>query len=194
MALGYNTAVSPSLLKKPLPENFTLEFDVATDGDYTGRTGGAVRLILNSRKTTADGREREDGNGTRVEINITSGNEADYTNNNYRGEIRTKINAMPSQNMQNSSEGIYDVKSLKEFTNRQTKIHVAVKVKNNTLAIFINNKELTASPGFKLQYGADCKVCGLPDGTLFNSLFFTNTTNNADSVKVYISNVKISKN
>ena len=101
---------------------------------------------------------------------------------------------MPSQNMQNSSEGIYDVKSLKEFTNRQTKIHVAVKVKNNNLTIFINNKELTASPGFKLQYGADCKVCGLPDGTVFNSLFFTNTTNNADSVKVYISNVKISKN
>ena len=194
VALGYNTAVSPSLLKKPLPENFTLEFDVATDGDYTSRTGGAVRLILNSRKTTADGREREDGNGARVEINITSGNEADYTNNNYRGEIRTKINTMPSQNMQNSSEGIYDVKPLKEFTNRQNKIHVTIKVKNNNLTIFINSKELTASPGFKLQYGADCKVCGLPDGTVFNSLFFTNTTKNADSVKLYISNVKITKN
>lgn len=194
LALGYNTAVSPSLLKKPLPGNFTLEFDVTTDGDFTGRTGGAVRLILNSRKTTADGREREDGNGARLELNIISGNEADYTNNNYRGEIRTKINTTPSQNLQNASEGIYDTKPLKEFTNRQTKIHVSVKVKNNMLVVFINNKEFTSSSGFKLLYGADCKVCGLPDGTVFNSLFFTNITNNADAVKVYISNVKISKN
>lgn len=195
LALGYNTMVFPSLLKKPLPQNFTLEFDVATDGDYNSRTGGAVRLVLNSRKTTADGRETEDGNGARVEINIISGNEADYNNNNYRGEVRTKINAMPSVNTEpNNSEGIYDVKPLKEFTNKQTKIHVVVKVKNNNLGIFINNKELTTSSDFKLQYGGDCKVCGLPAGTIFNSIFFTNTTNNADAVKVYITNVKISKN
>jgi hypothetical protein len=193
VALGYNTAVSPSLLKKPLPQNFTLEFDVATDGGYSGRTGGAVRLVLNSRKATDAGNEVESGNGARVEINIISGNEADYNNNNYRGEVRTKINAFPSQNEQNSSEGIYNVKPLKEFTNNQTKVHVAVKVKNDNLGIFINNKELTTSSGFKLQYGGDCKVCGLPAGTEFNSIFFTNTTNNADAVKVYISNIKITK-
>lgn len=194
VALGYNTAVSPSLLKKPLPQNFTLEFDVATDGSYSSRTGGAVRLVLNSRKPTSTGNEVESGNGARVEITITSGNEADHNNNNYHGEVRTKINAFPSQNEQNSSEGIYDVKPLKEFTNNQTKVHVAVKVKNDNLGIFINNNELTTSSGFKMQYGGDCKVCGLPAGTVFNSIFFTNTTNNADAVKVYISNVKISKN
>jgi hypothetical protein len=191
--LGYNTALSPTLLKKPLPQNFTLEFDVVTDGGYTSRTGGAVRLILNSRKTTAEGTEVNGGNGTRVEVNITSGNEADYDNNNYRGEVRTKINTAPSENNQNYSEGIYDVKPLREFTNKQTKVHVAVKVKNNNLGIFINNKELTSSSGFKLQYDGACKVCGLPAGTVFNSIFFTNTTNNADEVKVYISNIKISK-
>jgi hypothetical protein len=194
VTLGYNTAFSPSLLKKPLPQNFTLEFDMATDGDYTSRTGGAVRLVLNSRKATDAGNEVESGNGARVEINIISGNEADYNNNNYRGEIRTKITAMPSANTEsNNSEGIHNVKSLREFTNKQTKVHVAVKVKNNNLSIFINNKEFTASSGFKLQYGGDCKVCGLPAGTTFNSIFFTNTTNNADAIKVYISNVKITK-
>jgi hypothetical protein len=193
VSLGHNSPFSPSLLKNPLPQNFTMEFDVATDGAYTGRTGGAVRLVLNSRKATTDGRETEGGNGARVEINITSGNEADYNNNNYRGEIRTKINAMPSANTEsNNSEGIYDVKPLKEFTNKQTKVHIAVKLKNNNLTIFINNKELTASSGFKLLYGADCKVCGLPPGTLFNSIFFTNITN-ADAAKVYISNVRITK-
>ena len=87
VALGYNTVFSPSLLKKPIPQNFTLEFDMATDGDYTGRTGGAVRLVLNSRKAKTDGIEAEAGNGARVEINIVSGNEADYNNNNYRGEV-----------------------------------------------------------------------------------------------------------
>jgi hypothetical protein len=192
LALGYNTVVSPSLLKKPLPQNFTLEFDVATDGDYNSRTGGAVRLILNSRKATVNGSETEGGNGARVEINITSGNESDYNNNNYRGEVRTKINAMPSANTEpNNSEGIYDVKPLKEFTNKQTKVHVAVIVKNNSLSILINNKELTSSSGFKLQYGGNCNVCGLPAGTIFNSIFFINTTNNAEAIKVYISNIKI---
>lgn len=191
--LAYNTALSPSLLKKPFPQNFTLEFDVITDGGYTHRTGGALRLTLNSRKVTADGTEVTGGNGARVEINITSGNEADYNNNNYRGEVRTKINTTPSENNQNYSEGIYDVKPLKEFTNRQTKVHVAVKVKSNSLGIFINNKELTSSSGFKLQYGGDCKVCGLPAGTVFNTVLFTNTTDKADEIKVYISNVKISK-
>ena len=101
---------------------------------------------------------------------------------------------MPSGNTEpNNSEGIYDVKPLKEFTNNQTKVHVAVKVKNNNLAIFINNKVLTASSGFKMLYGGDCKICGLPAGTVFNSIFFTNTTNNSDEMKVYISNVKITK-
>lgn len=192
LALGYNTVVSPSLLKKPLPQNFTLEFDVATDGDYNSRTGGAVRLILNSRKATVNGSETEGGNGARVEINIISGNEADFNNNNYRGEVRTKINAMPSANTElNNSEGIYDVKPLKEFTNKQTKVHVAVIVKNNSLSILINNKELTSSSGFKLQYGGNCNACGLPAGTIFNSIFFINTTNNAEAIKVYISNIKI---
>jgi hypothetical protein len=193
VALGYNTAASPSLLKKPLPQNFSLEFDMVTDGGYNSRTGGAIRLVMNSRKTTVSGSEVEGGNGARVEINITSGNEADYINNNYRGEVRTKINAVPSDNNQNYSEGIYDVKPLKEFTDKQNKIHIAIKIKNNNLSIFINNKELTSSSGFKLQYGGDCKVCGIPAGTVFNSIFFTNTTNNADEIKVYISNIKISK-
>lgn len=191
LALGYNTVVSPSLLKKPLPQNFSLEFDVATDGDYNSRTGGAVRLILNSRKATANGSETEGGNGARVEINIISGNEADFNNNNYRGEIRTKINAVPWQNEQNSSEGIYDVLTLREFTDKQNKVHVTVSVRNNNLSIFINNKELTSSSGFKLQYGGNCNVCGLPAGTVFNSIFFINTTNNAEAIKVYISNIKI---
>lgn len=194
MELGRNTALSPSLLKKPLPQNFTLEFDLATDGDYTTRTGGAVRLILNSRNSKTDGTEAESGNGARVEINIISGNEADYNNNNYRGEVRTKINTMPIVNEQNNSEGIYNVKPLKEFTNKQTKIHVAVIVKNNNLKISVNNKLLTNSSDFKLQYGADCKLCGLPSGTIFNGIFWVNITNNADEIKAYISNIKISKN
>lgn len=191
LALGYNTVVSPSLLKKPLPQNFTLEFDVATDGDYNSRTGGAVRLILNSRKATVNGSETEGGNGARVEINIISGNEADFNNNNYRGEIRTKINAVPWQNEQNSSEGIYDVLTLREFTDKQNKVHVTVSVRNNNLSIFINNKELTSSSSFKLQYGGNCNVCGLPAGTVFNSIFLINTTNNAEAINVYISNIKI---
>ncbi|MGC4103162.1 hypothetical protein [Ferruginibacter sp.] len=193
LQLGYNTPISPTLLKKPLPENFMLEYDVVTDGGYSTRTGGAVRLTLNSRKAFVDGNESNKGDGSKVEINITPGNESDYNNNNYRGEIRVKINSYPKTNEENFSEGIYDNKPLKEFTDKKTRIHVAVKVKNSNLSIFVNNKEISNTASFKLLYGGACKTCGLPQGTLINNIFWTNTTDDSEHIKVYIGNIKISK-
>ncbi len=193
MQLGYNNAVSPSLLKKPLPENFTLEYDMATDGDFSSRTGGAVTLILNSRSALADGVESLGGNGTRIAINIESGNEADYGNNNYRGIITTTINANPSVNKQNFSEGISNTYSLREFTNKKTTIHVAVKIKSGVLSIFINNKQVAVSTDFKMTYGSNCITCGVTAGTLFNSLYWKNSTTDADNIKVHIGNIKLIK-
>jgi hypothetical protein len=193
LQLGYNNTVSPSLLKKPLPQNFTLEYDITTDGDFTHRTGGAVRLVLNTRKATEDGREEVSGNGTRIEINIVSGNEADYNNNNYRGEARIKINAMPAVYEQNYSEGIYGTFPLKEFTNKKTTVHVVVKIKNGILTILVNNKEVANSKHFKLMHGGDCKVCGIGSDVKFNTLYFTNITDKQGETRVYISNIKITK-
>lgn len=191
--LGYNNPVSPAYIKKPLPENFTLEYDIATDGDFSSGTGGAASLILNTRPSNTDGSENTYNNGTRVNINIESGNEAGYENNNYRGNIKIEIHSAPSVNKQNSSEGIFYTYPIREFTDKKTKVHVTVKIKDAFLTVLINNEQVAVSTDFKMTYGGDCISCGLPAGTSFNSVFWKNTTNDADNVKVYISNVKITE-
>jgi len=193
LQLGYGTPVNPSLLKKPLPENFTLEFDLATDGDFDARTGGAVSLSLNTRPATADGTETNGGNGAKISMDIISGNERDYGNNNYMGMMRIKIDATPDVNTENFSSGLIYEYPLREFTNKKTTIHVAVTVKDNVVSALINGKTVAVSTNFKLTYGGKCISCGVPAGTKFNAVFWSNSTNNADAIKVYMSNVKITK-
>jgi hypothetical protein len=192
LKLGYNTPVSPTLLKKPLPENFMLEYDMATDGDFSSRTGGAARLILNTRKQTADGTEVLGGDGTRLSVEIASGNEADNDNNNYRGMLTVKINSTPSANEQNGLDGISYEYPLREFTNKKTSIHVTIKVKAGIATVLINNKQVAVSTNFKKGYGDKCVTCGVGTAT-FNFIDWANTTNDADNVKVYISNIRITK-
>jgi hypothetical protein len=193
LQLGYGTPVNPSLLKKPLPENFTLAFDMATDGDFEPRTGGAINLSLNTSPPTPDGSEITGGNGCRIGIDIIAGNERDYNNNNYMGMLRVRINATPEVNEEHYSGGILYEYPLLEFTNKKTTVHIAVTVKNNIVTVFVNDKPVAVSTTFKLTYGGKCIRCGVPAGTKFNSIFWTNTTNDADNIKVYMSNVKITK-
>lgn len=185
--------VLPSLLKKPLPENFTLEYDFATDGEFSSRTGRSSNLILNTRPSNSEGSENTYNDGTSVNISIQSGNEADYDNNNYRGHIKIDINSTPSVNKQNFPEGISYTYPLREFTNKKTTVHVGVNVKSGVLTVFINNKPVAASTDFKLTYGGNCISYGVPDGIKFNAVYWKNTTDYAHNVKVYISNVKITK-
>lgn len=193
LQLGYNTPVNPALLKKPFPENFTLEYDMVTDGGFTSRTGGAALLTLNTRTATSDGTERDGGDGSKISIEIISGNERDYNNNNYMGMLRVRLSSVPELNKQNYADGLVYEYALREFTNNKTKIHVAVTLKNNILSVHINNKQVAISTGFKMTYGASCISCGVPAGSRFNTVFWKNTTNDADAVKVYISNIKITK-
>lgn len=191
--LGYNNPLSSNFMKKPLPENFILEYDLVTDGEFSSGSGGAASLILTTRPSNTGGSENTYNKGTRVKINIASGNEANYSNNNYRGVLNITINSTPSVNKQNFSEGILYRYPLPEFTNKKTKVHVAVKVKGNVLTVLINNKQVAVSTDFKLTHGGACISCGLPAGTRFNAVFWENTTSDAENVKVYISNVKITK-
>ncbi len=184
--------VTPTLLKKPLPENFLLEYDLATDGEFSSRTGGAADFILNTRTPNTDGTENTYNNGTRVVISIQSGNEANYEND-YRGIIKIYINASPSVNKQNFSEGISYTYPLREFTNKKTVIHVAVKLQGGILTVLIDNKPVAVSTNFRLAYGGNCISCGLPAGTKFNGVYWKNTTTDAAQIKTYISNVKITK-
>ena len=182
--LGHMNALSPATaLKKTLPENFTMEFDVATD-EFTVRTGGAVRLSLIAADTK-----------TTIDWEITPGNEDDYNNNNYRGESNSRISSANT-----GYEGnFYTATALKEFTNKKTTLHAAVKVNNGQAAFFVNGKQVAESKNFKKYYCSDCVCKGIPPNTLFRNITFTNSTQNwspdgkSNAVNVYISNVKITK-
>lgn len=193
--LGHYNELSPSTsLKKTLPENFILEFDVATD-EFTVRTGGAVKLILSSYPITADGLAVANSKGTLLEWQITAGNEADLNNNNYNGNSKPVINSTVA-----GYEGSYNYTySPREFTNKKTSLHATVKVKNGQATFFINDKEIAVSKDFKQDYCKDCICKEIPPNTLFRKLSFTNTTQNwspdgkSNAVNVYISNIKITK-
>jgi hypothetical protein len=129
LQLGYGTPVHSSLLKKPLPQNFTVAFDMASDGGFESRTGGAINLSLNTRLATAEGVETSGGNGSKISIDIIAGNERDYDNNNYMGVLRVKINSTPEENKENYSDGLTSEYPMREFTNKKTSIHVAVNAK-----------------------------------------------------------------
>ncbi|MFZ4771430.1 MAG: hypothetical protein ACOYLO_14700, partial [Ferruginibacter sp.] len=124
---------------------------------------------------------------------IQSGNAADYDNNNYRGNIKIDINASPSVNKQHMSEGLSYTNELRQFNNKTNSIHVTVKLKGGSLSVLINNKEVAISSDFKLAYGGSCISCGVPAGTKFNAVFWRNISNDIENSKIYISNVKISK-
>lgn len=193
--LGHMNEFSPSTsLKKPLPENFTMEFDVVTD-EFSFRTGGAVTLRLSSYPLSPEGWENTNAKGASLELTLTAGNENDYSNNNYSGSAKSLINSNIS-----NYEGNYNYNyPLREFTNKKTGIHVKFTVKNKVVTVFINDQQVMASTMFKKDYCTDCFCNGVPPGTLFRILSFKNTTQNwspdgkSDEVHVYISNVKITK-
>jgi hypothetical protein len=190
--LGYNNDLSSIKMKKPLPENFILEYDVAT-GDFSSRTGGSAVLYLNSYPLRTDGKADINGDGTTIELTITSGNENDFDNNNYSGAAKIDIHSKPSVNKDNFSEGIFYTYALREFTNKKNKVHVAVSLKGGALKLLINGKEVAVSSDFKMTYGKPCISCNLPAGTRFKTVYWKNTTTDAENVNVYFSNVKITK-
>lgn len=195
--LGHmNELRAANLQKKPLPENFSLDFDMQTD-EFAVRTGGAVRLQLSSYSTNAEGMVSRNQGGTIVQVELTAGNEADYNNNNYRGEAVLSSNTASVPANEKSNGRFYSTYSLRELTNIKTGIQVTLRVKGGALQLFINNKPVATSGNFQKDYCSDCRFTGLPAGTRFRDLSFTNTTQNwspdgkSNEVHVYISNVKI---
>ncbi len=187
-----NNLSAGTILKKPLPENFSLEFDVVTD-PFNVRTGGAVTLSLSTYQLTTEGSVKPNEKGTTLQIRIIAGNEADYNNNNYSGGATTSINSTIG-GYEGDFNTTYD---LREFTNKKTMIHAALKVKNGTVTLFINDKQVAASKDFKQEYNNTAACKGLPPSTLFQNLLFTNMTQNwspdgkSNAVNIYISNITI---
>lgn len=190
--LGYANEFSPTSLKKPLPQNFTLEYDMATD-DFNVRYGGSGFLYLSTWSANADGRENRTGNGVSIRLEINSGNEADYYNNNYSGLAKISLSRTPEINKDNYGGGASFSYELREFTNKKNKVHVALQVNNGAITVFINNKKIIGPTDMKLPMGGNCIDCTIPANVRFNTIYWRNTTNDVDKTGLYISNVKITK-
>ncbi|UFH56858.1 hypothetical protein [Spirosoma sp. KNUC1025] len=189
MQLGANNKVDPTSLKKPLPENFTLEYDVATSPDFTARTGGSVRLYL-SGGMKGDPKKAS----TEIKVEITSGNEANFSSN-YRGQVKFDVVSIPlvkPTTHTNNGPGQVIV-PLKTFTDRKTTVHVTLRKRSSDITLLINDKPILSSADFKSVYGYPCEYCIVPAGVQFNTIYWENITNEGENVNVYISNVKLSK-
>lgn len=190
--LGHMNELTATL-NKALPENFSLDFDVVTDA-FDARTGGAVKLQLSSYPVNAEGRVVAGSKGSSISWLLEAGNEADYSNNNYRGRSMPVIGStIPG------FEGDYNLPvELRVFTNKKSRLHATMVVKNGQAQFFINGKLIAASGNFKKDYCNDCVCKGIPPSTFFRNLSFTNTTQSwrpdgKQDVNVYISNIKITK-
>ena len=176
LQLGYGNKVVPSLLKKPLPENFSLEFDVVSD-PFTVNTGGSLRVYMSTYSSNESGVEAFKGNGNAVSIELIPGLASSLAAGyNYRGEIRVKVNSNPEVNVENFSNGLVYNKPLNEYNSEKLKTHFAIQLKDGRLTVSANGNKIADSKDFKLTYGGDCKNCDVLKGARINTIQFTNIT------------------
>ncbi len=192
LKMGFGRSIKPAFLKAPLPKSFTLEYDVATDNGFSGRTGGAVELMITSRPLSTNNSETKSNlpKDALITVRVESGNEADYASN-YRGLLRVRISNTPEVNEESFVKGITAEYPLKEFTNRKNSVHISVRVNDGAVSVLVNNKVVIQPSNFKMTYGGTCKLCGVDPSQVFNNLLWNNVTNDSQAVGVYIGNVKV---
>jgi hypothetical protein len=193
LKLGYNNPVSPLVLKKPLPKNFSMSFDIATD-EFSSRTGGAVTLYMSTYPLLSSGTEDKSKDGAWIKLTITSGNANDLTNNNFSGGAKLELHTNPPVFRENFNEGAFCTMGLADFSNQKRKTNVQLTVINGEIRLQLNkHPEISSVKDMKLAYGGVCQDCRVPAGLLFNTIRWENATNNAKETGVYISNIKIMK-
>lgn len=195
LQLGYNNETVPSLLKKPFPQNFTLEFDLVTD-PFNGRTGGSVAVRLSTWKPNNEGFLPWNGSGDGANLNLSfvSGNEADFNNNNYSGGAKLELRKVPEVNEEHNSGGAFASYDLREFTGQKNKLHIAIQVANGRVRVLANNKEIISEKDMKTAYGGSCSDCSIPAKLRFNYLSWKSTTDAASGANVSIGNIRITSN
>lgn len=177
--------LTPYGLKENLPENFTMEFDVACN-DFEDNQGATLKLQINNNETTANGDHRNAANPININFDITPSNAK--WQNNPTGSIRLNVEY---KGMDSKIRYAGNPMKLKynEFSNKKNKAHIIITKKGNKVRCFINGRELESEA--KDKYGAT--IAGfneLPSGARFTNFYFEKS---ADSRTIYLSNVKITK-
>jgi hypothetical protein len=168
---GRGNSLNSTSLKLPLPQNFTLDFDVATS-DFSGQTGGYINVELTDK-----------ANATSISISVGAVN--DQYLSSYAGSASLKLQ-LP-RNIK--YDAIYAEMVFNDFTSKKRKAHITFKKTGNKFFVFINEKQIPYLDKYKKDISQEYL---LPQGTVFNSLVWKDGTTDAND-KSYISNIKITK-
>jgi hypothetical protein len=157
--------VSPTLLKKPMPQNFTLSYELVAAQNFTW---GAKGLTIQLSKETSPGNAE-----SFLKLKLRPGS------NGSDGEatLETKFPFPPGYS--NGTKWL----AAPGFSNnkKNNRITVTIKKSGETLQVFIDKNKIA-------EYEK-----AIPAAHLFNALSFDCSGNSAENDKFYISNIKIIK-
>jgi hypothetical protein len=156
--------LTPTQLKKPLPQDFTLSFDIVASQNFTW---GAKRLHFKLAKETSPGNE---------ESFLDFGFRPGFDGKDGEVSLETKFPSPPGY--ANFSEGYV----APGFSNNKKNNHITVTIikSEETLQVFIDKTKIA-------EYEK-----AIPAAHLFNALSFYGY-NSGENDKYYISNIKITK-
>lgn len=159
-----NNTITPNQLKKPLPQNFTLTYDVVASQNFTW---GAKGLTMQLSKETSPGNAE-----SFLSVKLRPG----FDGRDGQATLETKFPSPPGYS---NGSNWYDAPG---FSNnkKNNRVTVTIKKKEEMLQVFIDNTKIT-------EYEK-----AIPAAHLFNTLSFSSGNSNAND-KFYISNIKITK-
>lgn len=157
--------ISPNILKKPLPQNFTLSYDLVVPQNFTW---GAKGLTMQLSKETSPGNVE-----SFLKLKLRPGS------NGSDGEatLETKFPSPPGYS--NSTK--WYVANGFSNNKKNNRITVTIKKKDELLQIFIDKSKIT-------EYEK-----AIPAALLFNALSFTHGRSDGETEKFFITNIKITK-
>ena len=152
-------------LKKPLPQNFTLTYDVAVPQNFTW---GAKGLTMQLAKETSPGNAE-----SFLRLRLRPG----FDGRDGEATLETKFPAPPGY----ANETKWYVANGFSNNKRANRISVTIKKREEMLQVFIDKTKIA-------EYDK-----GLPAAHLFNALSFDCSGNSTETDKYYITNIKITK-
>jgi hypothetical protein len=157
--------IRATLLKSPLPQNFTLSYDLAASQNFTW---GAKGLTMQLAKETTPGNAE-----SYLKLKLRPG----FDGKDGQATIETNFPYPPGYS---NSSNWYDATG---FSNNKkvNRITVTIKKTGEKLQVFIDKTKIA-------EYEK-----AIPAAHLFNALSFDCNGNSAETDKFYISNIKISK-
>lgn len=158
-------SISPNQLKKPLPQNFTLSYDLVAAQNFTWGAKGLILLLS---------KEKSPGNAESfISLRLRPG----FDGRDGETTLETNFPAAPGY--------LNGTKWMKApgFSNdkKNNRIHVVIKKSGEMLQVFIDNNKIAEYEN------------AVPNAQLFNALSFSSGSP-GETNKYYISNIKITSN